>query len=274
LHDLNHTDLAAMTRSEAESAIRERVQCTYLGDKLVLARILGGPKILLSTEDLGFACHVMLDGYWEIWLTLFFARTVRPGMTIIDVGANFGYYTVLFGQAVGAAGHVVAIEPVPATAAVLRRTIDLNGLTNHTRLVTAAAGDRDDIEVYVVVPPTEPKNAAVTAEPQVGSIMVPSVTIDRLTRDLSRLDLVKIDAEGGEVAIFAGMNETIGRFSPKILLEFNAARCADPCGFLTGIAKHYGRVSALNFQAELTPVALSTLVETRYGEDWLLYFEP
>jgi FkbM family methyltransferase len=273
LNELFHTDLARMTRSEAESAIRERVQTIYLGDKLVLARILGGPKILLSTEDLGFACHVMLDGYWEIWLTLFFARTVRAGMTVIDVGANFGYYTVLFGHAVGTAGHVVAIEPVPATAAVLRRTIDLNGLTGTTRLVIAAAGDRDDIEVHVVVPPAEPKNAAVVA-PQAGSIAVPSVTIDRLTRDLSRLDLVKIDAEGGEVAIVAGMNETIARFSPRILLEFNAARCADPLGFLSGIQKHYRRVSALNFEADLKPVTLSTLVETRYGQDWLLYFEP
>src|SRR5580704_18481859 len=125
-----------MTRSEAESAIRERVQSVYLGDKLILSRILGGPKILLSTEDLGFSCHVMLDGYWEIWLTLFFARLLKPGMTVFDVGANFGYYTVLFGQAVGATGQVVAIEPVPATASVLRRTIALNGLSSHTRQVT------------------------------------------------------------------------------------------------------------------------------------------
>lgn len=270
---LYHTDLAGMSRSQAENAIRARVQSTYLGGRLVLARILGGPKILLSSDDLGFACHVMLDGYWEIWLTLFFARLIRPGMTLIDVGANFGYYTVLFGHAVGATGRVVAIEPVPATAAILRKTIDLNGLAKHTHLVNAAAGDRDDVEVPLVVPPAEPKNATVAAEPQPGSIMVPSVTIDRLTRDMTRLDLVKIDAEGAEVAILAGMKETIARLRPKILIEFNAARCADPFAFLSGLAKHYERVSALNFDGDLVPIALSTLVTTRVGEDWLLYFE-
>ena len=274
LKELNYTALAAMTRPEAEIAIRARVQSAYLGDKVILSRILGGPKILLSTEDLGFACHVMLDGYWEIWLTLFFARMVRPGMTIIDVGANFGYYTLLFGQAVGGTGHVVAVEPAPTTAALLRKTIDLNGFAKRTRLVTAAAADRDDVDVHLYVPPTEPKNAAVVAQALPGSIMVPSVTIDRLTRDLSRLDLVKIDAEGSEMAILAGMNETIERFNPKILLEFNAARYADPQGFLSEIAKRYRRLSALDFEADAQPVNPSTVLETRYGEDWLLYFEP
>jgi FkbM family methyltransferase len=157
---------------------------------------------------------------------------------------------------------------------LLRRTIDLNGLAKRTRLVIAAAGDRDDTEVHMVVPPAEPKNAPVVAQPQPGSITVPSITIDRLTRELSQVDLVKIDAEGAEAAILAGMNETIARFNPKILLEFNAARYADPSAVLSSLAKHYGRVSALSFEARLTPVATSTLVETRYGEDWLLYFEP
>jgi hypothetical protein len=80
----------------------------------VLARVLGGPKIFLSADDLGFGCHLMLDGYWESWLTLFFARYVTPGKTVIDVGANFGYYTILFAAGVGPSGRVVAIEPVPA----------------------------------------------------------------------------------------------------------------------------------------------------------------
>jgi FkbM family methyltransferase len=273
LDELYLADLAKMSRSDAERAIRARVQTAYLGDKLILTRILGQPKILLSTQDLGFACHVMLDGFWEIWLTLFFARIIQPGMTVIDVGANFGYYTVLFGQAVGTAGHVIAIEPVPSTVAVLRKTIDLNGLTRTTQLVAAAAGDLDDAEVHIVVPPGEPKNAAVVAEPREGSIVVPSVTIDRLTRDLHRVDVVKIDAEGAEIAILAGMKETIARFKPRILLEFNAARCQDPRIFLTNLGTSYPQISSLDFHGNLEAVRPEVLVDTRFGEDWLLFLE-
>src|ERR1700731_692630 len=137
-----------MTAAQAEKEIRARARAVYLGDHLTLARVLGHSKMLLPTTDVGFASHVMLDGFWEIWLTLFFARLVMPGMTVIDVGANFGYYTLLFGHAVGPSGHVIAIEPVPATAAILARTIELNGLTGRTQLVAAAAWDRPDIEVH------------------------------------------------------------------------------------------------------------------------------
>ncbi len=273
LNDLYLPALAEMSRQAAERAIRARVQTAYLGDKLILARILGRPKIFLSTDDLGFACQLMLDGYWEIWLTQFFARVIKPGMTVIDVGANFGYYTVLFGDAVGATGRVIAIEPVPSTAAILRKTIDLNGLTYTTRLVIAAAGDRDDAEVHIVVPPGEPKNAAVVATPCKGSIMAPSVTIDRLTRDLDRLDMVKIDAEGAEVTILAGMKETIARFRPRILLEFNAARYPDPDAFLAEIERSYPTMRRLDFSSNLQPAPRDVLLHTRFGEDWLLYLE-
>jgi hypothetical protein len=168
LDDLQLSALAKMTAAQAEKEIRTRARAVYLGDRLTLARVLGQSKMLLPTTDVGFASHLVLDGFWEIWLTLFFVRLVTPGMTVVDVGANFGYYTLLFGQAVGPSGHVIAIEPAPSTAAILARTIELNGLMDRTRIVAAAAWDRPDIEVHMLVRAEEPKNAAVIGQPQPG----------------------------------------------------------------------------------------------------------
>jgi FkbM family methyltransferase len=273
LDEIPVSALAKMSTAQAEKEIRARARSVYLGDHLTLARVLGHSKMFLPTTDVGFASHLMLDGFWEIWLTRFFARTVEPGMTAIDVGANFGYYTLLFGAAVGPPGHVIAVEPVPSTAAILARTIEVNGLAARTRLVTAAAWDRTDVEVHMLVRPDEPKNAAVIAAPQPGSIAVRTTTVDELTRELARVDVVKIDAEGAEVAIIAGMQETIERFRPSLLLEFNAARYPDPSGFLASIAAKYSRFRALNFDGELETASPRAVVTTRYGEDWLLYFE-
>ena len=101
LSPLSISALGFMPRPEAEAEIRARVQTVYLGRQTVLSRVLGFNKMFLSTTDLGFSLHVMLDGFWEIWLTLFFARSVKAGMVALDIGANFGYYSVLLGAAVG-----------------------------------------------------------------------------------------------------------------------------------------------------------------------------
>src|ERR1700721_2241910 len=97
LDDLKLSALAKMSGARQEKENRGRARAVYPRGSLPLGRGLGHSKMLLPTTDVGFASHVMLDGFWEIWLTLFFARLVMPGMTVIDVGANFGYYTLLFG---------------------------------------------------------------------------------------------------------------------------------------------------------------------------------
>ena len=270
--DLQYAELAAFKREELEAAIRTRVQTVHIGHDRVLARVLGGPKMFLSATDLGLSCHLMLDGFWESWLTLFFARYVKPGMTVFDVGANFGYYTVLFAAGVGPLGRVIAIEPVPATAALLNDTVELNGFSGFTRVVTAAATAGSSREVHLFVPQREPKNSAIIGEPRDGSIVVPSCTIDELAAELDRVDLVKIDVEGAEIDVILGMSETIKRCRPSVLLEYNAARYADPRGFLGALLATYGSVSSIGWDGVPVSVSPDTIVTTRFGEDWLLFF--
>jgi FkbM family methyltransferase len=272
LEELFINALASMTRAEAEVAIRSRVQTIYLGNENVLCRVLGHSKMLLSTRDLGFSCHVMLDGYWEIWLTLFFARTVTPGMTVMDIGANLGYYTLLLGEAVGPSGHVIAVEPVPQTSELLKKTIDLNGMAERVRLVTAAAAGPGTPVVTMYVPENEPKNAAIITAPLAGTIKVPAVSVDELTTHLSRLDLVKIDAEGAEQVIIEGMRVTIQHLRPNLLLEFNAHRYKDAAAFLEILSQSYPRMQTLDFSGALAPVTAAEILGRSSLEDWLLYF--
>src|SRR5439155_26390264 len=132
-------------------------------------------------------------GYWEMWLTMFFIQHLRPGMTVIDVGANFGCYSVLFGALVEANGHVYAMEPNPAVAAKLRRSIDLNGFTPRTTIVEAAAGPVDQAEVILYAPHREPKNAAIVESPdlvsrELGTFhKIPQVRLDEVASGARRV---------------------------------------------------------------------------------------
>lgn len=265
--------IGQMSRSDAEDAIRARVQTVYLGDHRVLTRILGRSKLFLSTLDVGFAGHVMLDGFWEMWLTQFFAQRVRPGMTVIDVGANAGYYTVLFGDAVGSQGQVVAVEPVPSTVALLKQSVALNGHASYTHIAAVALGREPAGEAFMVLPEGEPKNAAVVQQDVPGAIRVPCTNLDMLVRDLERVDLIKIDAEGAEEDIVAGMSELLARHKPSVLLEFNAARSRDAAGFVAHLRRSFRTLQHLDFHGQLQPISDSMLLDTSSREDILLYLE-
>jgi FkbM family methyltransferase len=270
-------ELASADRFELESRCRALTKPVYLGDHTVLSRILGSYKLYLDTRDTGFGSHVMLDGYWEMWLTIFFARHLRPGMTVVDVGANFGYYTVLFGALVGNAGRVWAFEPNPQAVGNLRRSVELNGFRLRTTIVAAAAGAADGGEVRLFAPHGEPKNAAVVSPaaalgPELGTVhRVPQVTIDKAAAAARRIDFVKIDAEGAEEAVIAGMMQTLRRDRPPLILEFNAARYRDPGRFIDQLRQVYSSICYIDFDGNAAGVPLDQVVNDRSGDDWLLY---
>jgi FkbM family methyltransferase len=274
LMDLYPTHLATWPRNLLEKAIRRRVQTAYLGDGLVLARILGRHKIFLRSSDRGFACHVMLDGFWEMWLTQFLAQKVKPGMTVVDVGANYGYYTLLMGDAVGETGQVIAVEPNPDAAALLGQSVALNGFGLRTRLVPQALGAELGMAM-LFVPDAEPKNALLVPQtdlPGGRTQEVPVTTFDALAVDGRRIDLIKIDAEGAEQAIVAGMHEVLARDRPTLVLEYNAARYADPNGFLEGLLALYSDARELTGDGHLVPIDAPSVTDQGPRLDRLLVF--
>lgn len=275
MRELTIREIARMQREDAEIEIRNRVQVVPVSHGLNLVRVLGHFKMLLSQADRGFACHVMLDGYWEIWLTKFLAARTRSGMRAVDIGANFGYYTLLMGAAVGAAGEVLAVEPNPATAEVLRQNVLLNGLNGHVEVHETALGARDGETVTLFTPSGEPKNSLiVNAVPHGGSVdEVRSTTLGTILGQRS-IDLVKIDAEGAEADILIGMMDILRRDRPLMVLEFNAARYPHPRAVLAGVLDIYGKMGALGFDAVVRRVDVETVLTTKVGEDWMLVFEP
>ncbi len=279
LEPISPLELKTLGRYQLENRCRALANPVYLGDRTALCRILGCYKLYVDTADTGFGSHVLLEGYWEIWLTIFFARHLRARMTVIDVGANFGYYTILFGALVGNAGHVYAIEPNPAVAARLRRSVDLNGFMSRTTIVEAAAGATDGSDVTLFAPHGEPKNGTIARSPDAASAdlgtiyRVPQVSLDKVTCEAPRIDFVKIDAEGAEEAVIAGMMGILTRDRPSLILEFNAARYRDAPGFVDQLQAIYSRMRYIDYSGNALPITPSQVISDRWGQDWLLYFD-
>lgn len=269
-------ELRGPDRYHAECVSRAATQAVYLGDHTILSRILGRYKAFLDTRDRGFAAHVMLDGYWEMWLTQFIARLVKPGMHVADVGANYGYYSLLMGDLIGPTGRLLAVEPNPPVVQMLRRTLELNGFASRSTVVAAAAGSSEG-EGHLLVPAGEPKNATLVSGPgaqgDAALVDVPIRSLDVLLGAFPRVDFLKIDAEGAEEDIVGGLDQTIARWRPRIVLEFNPGRCRDPQGLLARLRGRYPVLQCLGYDAEVIPISDKDLLDPTNHEDRLLYLD-
>jgi FkbM family methyltransferase len=260
-------------RSVLESVSREHSRAVYIGDRTLLCRVLGKYLVYADALETGITPHLALDGYWESWITLALARTVRPGWHCLDIGANHGYYTLLMADAARPDGRVLPIEPTPRLADLLQQTLDINGFP-HVEVVSKAAFDSDGQTLQLVVPPRRSLNARIadSAAPTEDAVAVESVTVDTLTRDWLRVDLIKIDVEGAEEAVWRGMERTLAA-NPEavVVLEFNAARYDDTSAFLRTIESSGFRLRYIDVDSQVKDVTVERLVSEAVGDDWMLY---
>lgn len=182
------------------------------------ARLFNGRVMYVDEGDtLGIAAN----GIFETEETLLCQRLLKPGDRVLDVGANMGYYTVLFADWVGPEGEVFAVEPHPSNLALLERNTADFRETGRVTVLPYAFSDHDGSEKLY------------QSKGNVGMHrLYPSVccqdawaSVDTRKGDgfsLAPLDFIKIDVEGFEPYAMRGLEQTL-RHSPevKILCEFS-----------------------------------------------------
>lgn len=134
---------------------------------------------------------------------------VKPGMTVLDVGANVGAFTLPFSQWVGPWGSVHAFEAVPMVFGYLKENVVRNGLKN-VSLNSAAVGEEPgELGFCSLAKNLGGSHIALEGEPD--SFRVPVVTLDQYRREkgLGEIGLAKIDVEGFEIRVLRGMRETL-----------------------------------------------------------------
>jgi FkbM family methyltransferase len=176
-------------------------------------------------------------------------------------------------DAVGRGGKVAPIEPTPRLADLLRQTLDVNGFP-YVEVVQKAASDSDGKTLQLVVPERRSLNArlAEVAAPTDEAVAVESVTIDVLTGDWPRVDLIKIDVEGAEEDVWQGMERTVSANRGLcVILEFNAPRYDDARSFLRMIEQAGFALRYIDVDAEVKDISVDRLLSEQVGDDWMLY---
>jgi FkbM family methyltransferase len=179
-----------------------------------------GKTLYLNPHDKIITTHMVLSGTWEPIETEVFLKHVKKGDTVIDVGANIGYYTVLGAEAVGPTGQVLAFEPDPTGFGFLTKNVKTNGFSNVVAEQKALSNKAGKLKLYL-----DEFNKGDHRIYQTGNR--PSVDIDAvklddyLPADRRKVDLIKIDTQGAEIVILQGMTETLKQNpSVKMIVEF------------------------------------------------------
>ncbi len=157
----------------------------------------------------------------------FLAQVLKPGMTVLDVGANEGLYTLFSARRVGPAGRVVAFEPSSRERRKLQQNVTRNRLGNVT-VVPCAVGSREGTAALQIAAGVHSGHNTLGAlvyddAPAAG---VEHVRVERLDRLIERLgvasvDVIKIDVEGAEMHVLEGARKTLAAHRPILMVEAN-----------------------------------------------------
>jgi FkbM family methyltransferase len=159
-------------------------------------------------------------GSWETELIERVSKNVKPGFSVVDIGAHIGYYSLLLSRLVGPTGNVIAFEPVPMNFDFLRENLRLNNCTN-IEPVNRAVLDHHQ-QIRIAIPENDPLPVGVSfANPDnKGDALVEAVSLDEfLLGRTERVDFLKVDAEGAEDKVLDGARAIIERDHPLIMME-------------------------------------------------------
>ena len=172
---------------------------------------------------------VLFHGGYEDREIVTLCKYIPQGGTVLDVGANIGLSALEFSRTAGPGGRVIAFEPHPDTAARLRANLDRNGAAN-VEIVQSAVGAAPGTITFNESADATLSSASVIPRNLVRSFDVPLTTVDLAWAEAGRpfVAVLKIDVEGGELAVLQGAGELLARDHPAILLEAWGPQQLDP----------------------------------------------
>ena len=185
------------------------------------------PQVTLRLDPEDLVSYMILSsGKYENPSFSMLREHLSPGATFVDVGADFGIYSLRAGPIVGRAGHVIAVEPNPESI----RLLETNIAANHARMIAVAPVACSDTETTLDLYVSPHRNSGETSLSKTNASQEGAVSrsykvrarpLDDIIREsgVTRVDAIKIDVEGAEYLVLRGARQTLNRFHPMLLVE-------------------------------------------------------
>lgn len=167
-------------------------------------------------------------GTWEPNVCRAFELVVRPGDSVVDLGANIGFHSLLLSKLVGDSGTVIAVEALPELAEKIKRHANRNARSNII-VVNAAIADFDGTLQLYRAPVTNLGMSSTRSNRSFEvALTVPAVTLLDLPVDLAKVTFIKCDIEGAEVPVLWHLLRELSSFNPRLSVEVEASTTDNP----------------------------------------------
>ncbi|URJ50001.1 FkbM family methyltransferase [Paenibacillus polymyxa] len=203
---------------------------TYIGEGKMLISPIWGGKLIVPSNDLSLAPDLIIDGVLESPLTRFFAQNVKKGNSIIDVGANIGYFSVFLGHLVGSQGKVYSFEANKYMYEYLLDNLSINYLHDRCETFNLAVYS-EDTYIPFYVSKKYMGNSSIHShsseykrhyKDDIEKIEIATIVLDEFFQLHQKIDYLKIDIEGGEYNAFLGMKHLIeNNVIDTVIFELN-----------------------------------------------------
>lgn len=185
----------------------------------IRTRVAGPPGVDVGIDTVSLRVPERFRGHYaggyERRAVDWLGAHLRPGGIAVDVGAHIGYLALVMARAVGPAGSVIAVEPAPENLTYLRANVARNGARNVAVIAAGAGAASDTRELHLTGSSDSHGFYDHPLTPTVASTTVEQVRLDDL---VARADVIKIDVEGAELEVLAGMTRLLEAPHPPALL--------------------------------------------------------
>lgn len=226
-----------------------------------------GTKVYFPKKSWSFSAACS-QGIFEADNVRLLQALVRPGTWFFDIGTNIGLMSIPVLKSVSAA-HVLSFEPSPNVLEYLKRTIAGSPYVGRWTLVPKAVGESEGRILFSLASPEQSLFDGIKPTQRVP--VCSEVELDLTTLDLEwtklgkpEVSMIKIDVEGGELAVLRGARECLASCKPHVLLEWNTQNLF-PYGHAPSALLEFARETSARV------LSLPHLIEVKTEQDLILH---